>query len=78
MPSGAPPHVALEGEPVHKGSPSYSVALWSLGLTPWPLTPETLHSAGSSRWSYWGQGPGVSEGITHEERGPSEKQGELY
>lgn len=36
MPSGALLHMALEGEPVDEGSPSYSVALWSLGLTPWP------------------------------------------
>lgn len=75
MPSGAPPHVALEGEPVDEGLFSHTVESGSNSLAP--------HSRNTAlRWEFTvvllGPGPEVSEGITHEEWGPNEKQGELY
>lgn len=72
MSSRAPPHLAFEGEPVHKGSLRYSVPLWSPGRTPWPFTLETLSSAGSSQWSCRGQGPSVAEGLPTASRNPVE------
>lgn len=77
MPSGNLPPMAFEGEPEDEGSPSYSATLWSLGLNPWPLTPETLSSAGVHGGPVGTRGQGCG-GNYPRRAGPSGKQGELW